>query len=71
MPWDDEYADKKKRNLSFWGTCLHLETLGDIYGILPKVEKECHSMLHGGNVGKTRSRNWGNSTRRPRRSAAP
>ena len=53
MPWDDEYADKKKRNLSLWGTCLHLETLGDIYGILPKVEKECHSMLHGGNVGKT------------------
>ena len=53
MPWDDEYADKKERNLAFWRACLSLETLGDLYGVLPKVEAECHKMLAAGNTGKT------------------
>ena len=53
MPWDDEYAVKKERNLAFWRTCLSLEKLGDLYGILPKIEKECHRMLESGNAGKT------------------
>ncbi len=53
MPWDDQYAATKKRHLAFWGVCLNLEKLGDIYGIFPKVEAECHKMLGSGNGGKT------------------
>ena len=53
MPWDDEYADKKERALTFWRTFLSLEKLGDLYGILPRVEKECHRMLEDGYAGKT------------------
>ncbi|MDR2390701.1 MAG: tyrosine-type recombinase/integrase [Planctomycetota bacterium] len=53
MPWDEEYAAKKERNLAFWSSCLGLESLGDLYGILPKVEAECHRMLESGKTGKT------------------
>lgn len=53
MPWDNEYLTKKKRNLSFWRTCLDLKKLGDLYGILAKVESECHKMLAEGKAGKT------------------
>lgn len=53
MPWDDEYADKKKRALAFWRDCLGLERLRDLNGILPKVEAECHKMLADGKAGKT------------------
>ena len=27
MPWDDEFADKKRRNLAFWRIYLDLKTL--------------------------------------------
>ena len=53
MPWDDYYAEKKKRGLAFWRDCLHLERLRDLNGILPKVEAECHKMLADGKAGKT------------------
>jgi integrase len=53
MPWDDEYADKKKRALAFWRDRLGLERLRDLNGILPKVEAECHGMLAAGKTGKT------------------
>ena len=53
MPWDSEHADKKERELLFWSTALELKVLGDLYGILPKVEAECRTMLDSGNVGKT------------------
>ncbi len=53
MPWDDEYAAKKERSIEIWRTFLSLEKLGDLYGILPKLEKECHRMLEAGKAGKT------------------
>jgi hypothetical protein len=53
MPWDEDYAVKKERNLAFWSPCLGLESLDDLYGILPKVEAECHRMLKSGSTGKT------------------
>ncbi len=53
MPWDDEYADKKERNLAYWCECLGLKELGDVYGIMKKVESECHKMLADGKAGKT------------------
>ena len=53
MPWDDDYAEKKKRTLVFWRDCLNLERLRDLNGILPKVEAVCHKMLADGKAGKT------------------
>jgi len=53
LPWADEYVVRKKRNLDFWRVCLGLERLGDLYGVLPRVEAECHKMLAAGRAGKT------------------
>ncbi len=53
MPWDDEYAVSKQRHLKFWQQHLSLVTLDDLYGILPRVEKECHRQLEQGKAGKT------------------
>lgn len=53
MPWDVEHAYKKERDIHFWCNCLELKQLGDMYGILPKVEAECRRMLDSGNSGKT------------------
>ncbi len=53
MPWSEKFAVKKQRNLAFWKTCLSLETLNDFYGILPRVESQCHKMLKARKTGKT------------------
>ena len=53
MPWDSEHAYKKERDIHFWCTALELKLLGDLYGVLPKVEAECRKMLDSGNSGKT------------------
>lgn len=53
MPWDTEHATKKERDILVWRTVLELKLLGDLYGILPRVEAECRAMLDSGNGGKT------------------
>ena len=53
MPWDEEHAYKKERDIFFWRDALGLKLLGDLYGVLPKVEERCRAMLESGNTGKT------------------
>lgn len=53
LPWDDEHAMKKRRDLLFWRDILGLKTIGDANGILPKVEAECRKLTGAGNNGKT------------------
>lgn len=53
MPWNHTHALMKERHLSFWCEAVALGVMGDVYGILPKVEAECRAMLAGGNSGKT------------------
>ncbi len=53
MPWDEEHAYKKERDIFFWRDALGLKLLGDLYGVLPKVEERCRAMLESGNSGKT------------------
>lgn len=53
LPWDDEHAMKKRRDLLFWRNVLDLKSIGDAEGILPKVEAECRKMSESGNNGKT------------------
>lgn len=53
LPWDDEHAIKKRRDLLFWRDTLGLKIIGDAEQILPKVEAECRKMSEAGNNGKT------------------
>lgn len=53
MPWDADFAEKKKRALTYWRTRLGLERLRDLRDVLPKVEAICHQMLADGKTGKT------------------
>lgn len=53
LPWDDEHAAKKIRNLQFWRDALGLAELGDVDDILRKVEGECKGMFAAGRSGKT------------------
>lgn len=53
LPWDDEHADKKERDLKFWRDALGLKEIGDTAGILRKVEAECRDMFAEGKSGKT------------------
>ena len=53
LPWDDEHADKKDRELSFWHEALGLKDIADAEDVLTKVEGECRKMLDAGNCGKT------------------
>lgn len=53
LPWDDEHALKKERDLKFWRDSLGLEEIGDAAGVLPRVEAECGKMFEAGNSGKT------------------
>ncbi len=53
MPWDEEYAYKKERDIIFWRTALELGVLGDLYDVLPEVEAECLKILDSGISGKT------------------
>lgn len=53
LPWADEHAAKKERDLLFWRDFLVLNTINDSLGSLPKVESECRKLLTTGNSGKT------------------
>lgn len=53
LPWDDEHAVKKERELILWKETLGLETIGDAEGVLPKVEAACRELFAAGNSGKT------------------
>ncbi len=53
LPWDDEHADKKERDLKFWQDTLGLKAIGDTAGILRKVEAACRDMFATGKSGKT------------------
>ena len=53
LPWDDEHALKKERELSFWHEALGLKNIADAEDALTKVEIECRKMLDAGNCGKT------------------
>ncbi len=53
LPWDDEHAAKKERDLLFWRDALGMDGMGEADGILPRVEAECRKMFQAGNSGKT------------------
>jgi integrase len=53
LPWDDEHARKKEKDLQFWREALGLATMDDAADCLPKVEAECKKMFEAGNSGKT------------------
>ncbi len=53
LPWDDEHAAKKERDLLFWRDALRMGDLGDADVTLPRVEAECRRMFQAGNSGKT------------------
>ena len=53
MPWDDEHAYKKEREITAWQEALKLKDIADAENILTKVEAECRRMLEKGNTGKT------------------
>ena len=53
LPWDDEHALKKERELLFWHDALALKDIADVEDVLTKVERECRKMLDAGNCGKT------------------
>ena len=52
-PWAVWHARKRRTHLSFWESCLRIETLGELDGILPRVEKELRKMQTLGRAGKT------------------
>ena len=53
LPWDDEHAYKKERDIKLWRDILALEDIADAADILTKVEAECRKMLDDGKSGKT------------------
>jgi len=51
-PWGKTHARERKSKLAWWEECLGLEVLGDLEGILPRVEaalRELQEVGHSGN----------------------
>ena len=51
--WSRKHAYYKRSHLKWWGDRLKLETLGDLDGILPKVEAALRELQTKGHAGKT------------------
>ena len=52
-PWAKEHARTRRLRIVAWIDRLKLDTMDDLQGILPAVEKECHARLKAGISGKT------------------
>jgi hypothetical protein len=52
-PWGQEHMRKRQTHLVWWQKRLSLETLADIAGILPLVEKSLRELQNNGRAGKT------------------
>jgi integrase len=52
-PWSPLHAGRKERHLSTWAQTLGLKVLGDLEGILPRVEKAIRGFRQEGRAGKT------------------
>ncbi len=52
-PWSQEHVKKRRTLLAWWQETLSLETLSDIEGILPRVEKALRDLQNKGRAGKT------------------
>ena len=52
-PWGAVHARNRKSHLNWWLQELRLTELGDLTGILPRVEKALHRLLKDGRTGKT------------------
>jgi integrase len=52
-PWGTVHADKKKRHLKLWQETLGLETLSNLYEILPRVDAVLNELQRKKTAGKT------------------
>ncbi len=52
-PWGKTHADNRRRHLKWWYERLGLSVLGDLPGILPRVETELRRLQADGRTGKT------------------
>ncbi len=52
-PWSAFHASRKERDLSMWAETLGLQVLGDLDGVLPRVEKAIQGFRKEGKAGKT------------------
>ncbi len=53
LPWGDVHARMRKAHLQWWKEQLGLTTLGELYGILPRVESILRDIQKEGLSGKT------------------
>ncbi len=54
FPWSERHARRSRLMLEeFWKESLKLETMGDLYGILPGVEKMIRQLIGDDKAGKT------------------
>ena len=51
-PWGETHARNRRRHLRWWHERLGLSTLGDLPGILPRVEVELRRLQADGRTGK-------------------
>jgi len=52
-PWSKDHAVRKRCHLGWWQQRLGLERLGDVDGVLPRVEKALRELQEAGRSGKT------------------
>lgn len=52
-PWGDTHARNRRAQLAWWQQHIGFVTLGDLPGILPRVETELRRLQHEGRTGKT------------------
>lgn len=59
-PWNNAHANRVHSQLErFWPKALSLEIMGDLYGIVPGVEKAIQQLIEAGKNGKTINLNIG------------
>ena len=51
--WSARHSHKRRPHLQWWQEHLGLESLGDLYGILPRVERELRGLQRAARTGKT------------------
>lgn len=52
-PWSNVHARMRRKFLYWWRDELKLERVGDLYGILPKVEEGLRKLMRQERAGKT------------------
>ncbi|MCZ7645688.1 MAG: tyrosine-type recombinase/integrase [Planctomycetota bacterium] len=52
-PWGRRHQVERRRLLKWWGERLNLETLGDLEGVLPRVDQVMRELEREGLAGKT------------------